>query len=64
MSENKSTTNIAEAIIVFFAIVYNFAILAGTSYLVVFHEWSMWCYLLAMCFMVSVKTGKSEEKHE
>jgi hypothetical protein len=62
MSENTNRTTIAEAIIVFFTVVYNFAIVAGTTYLVVFYEWSMWCYLLAMCFMVSVKTGKSEEK--
>lgn len=36
-------------------LVYNFALVAGTTYLVVNYNWSMWCYLLATLFMVSTK---------
>lgn len=64
MSENKSETNIAEFLILFSVILYNLIIVAGTTFLVVNYEWSMWCYLLALCFMSNVKTGKAAEKNE
>lgn len=54
-------TNWAETFIVFCVVIYNFAIVAGTTYLVVMHQWSMWCYLLAILFMTNVKTGKAAE---
>ena len=41
--------------VVFMILLYNFAILAGASYLIVVYDWSMWTYLLAMCFMLSLR---------
>jgi hypothetical protein len=35
---------------------YNLIILAGTTYVVVTYNWSMWTYLLAMCFCFSIRT--------
>lgn len=64
MSENKNNTNLAETLIVFTVVLYNLIILAGTTFLIVHYDWSMWCYLLAMCFMSNVKTGKAAEKNE
>ena len=47
-------------------IAYNLALLAGTSYLIVAHDFSAWMYLLALIFAASwdkeskviVETGK------
>ena len=36
-------------------LIYNLCILSGTTYLVVAHEWSLWTYVAALLFMVSVK---------
>lgn len=44
------------------ALLYNFALVAGTTWLVVELDWSMWCYLLTMCFMVV--RSSSEKKDE
>lgn len=63
MSQNTST-NFSEALMVLFIVIYNFAILAGTSYLVVHYDWSMWTYLLALLCLAGVKTGKASEKDE
>jgi uncharacterized protein (DUF983 family) len=41
--------------VVFMILLYNFAIVAGASYLVAVYNWSMWTYLLAMCFMLSTR---------
>ena len=35
-------------------VVYNAFLVTGTTYLVAVLDWSMWTYLLCMCFMVSV----------
>ena len=43
-------------------LIYNLAIIAGTTYLVVEYDWSMWCYLLAMCFLIT--RSSSEKKDE
>jgi len=61
MSQNKSTT-IAEALTVFGILMYNFTLVAGTAYLVALHDWSMWTFLLTMCFMLTVKS--SDEKKD
>lgn len=37
-------------------LLYNLTLLVGTTYLVVEYSWSMWAYLLAMCFVTSIKT--------
>ena len=36
-------------------LLYNLVILAGTTYVVINYNWSMWTYLLAILFMMSVK---------
>jgi|LakMenE18May11ns_1017448.scaffolds.fasta_scaffold7616939_1 hypothetical protein len=64
MSENKNNTNLAESLIVVVVVLYNLAIVAGTTFLIVHYDWSMWCYLLTFCFMSNVKTGKATEKDE
>ena len=40
--------------VVFMILVYNLTIVAGASYLIVVYNWSMWTYLLAMFFLVSL----------
>ena len=36
-------------------LLYNFAIVAGTTYVVINYNWSMWTYLLAILFMLGVE---------
>ena len=51
---------------IFLVLVYNLALVAGTSYLIVAHDFSAWMYLLALIFaaswnkepMVTIETGK------
>jgi len=38
---------------------YNLALIIGTVYLVQIHNWSMWTFLLTVCFLAS-KTKGSE----
>lgn len=40
-------------------IVYNLTLLAGTSYLVLYHDFSAWTYLIALCFGASWDDSKS-----
>lgn len=60
MSENKSTAS--DALIVFLVLVYNLAIIAGTTYLIVFYDWSMWWYLFAILIMRDVRMGKDKDE--
>lgn len=57
-------TTWAETGAIFVVTLYNFAILCGVTYLVLVHQWSMWTYLLGLCFITTVKTGKAAEKNE
>lgn len=41
--------------VVFMILVYNLTIVAGASYLIVVYNWSMWTYLLAMFFLLSLR---------
>lgn len=51
---------------IFLVLVYNLSLVAGTSYLIVAHDFSAWTYLLALMFAaswdkeskVSVEIGK------
>lgn len=51
---------------IFLVLAYNLALVAGTSYLIVAHDFSAWMYLLALIFAASwdkeskitVETGK------
>jgi hypothetical protein len=36
-------------------LLYDFALLAGTAYLVAVHNWSMWTFLLAAIFFITTK---------
>jgi hypothetical protein len=38
---------------IFLVLVYNLALVAGTSYLIVAHDFSAWMYLLALVFAAS-----------
>jgi len=40
---------------------YDFLLVAGTAYLVVVHDWSMWTFLLTLVFCMSI-TKKDDEK--
>jgi len=57
--DNQTTWPEAFALLV--VVLYNFTILLGVTYLVLFHQWSMWTYLLGLCFFTSIKTGKAAE---
>ncbi len=41
------------------ALIYNFALVAGTTYIVITYDWSMWTYALTLCFFVT-----STSKHD
>ena len=43
-------------------LVYDFLLVAGTAYLVVVHDWSMWTFLLTLLFGMSIT--KKDEKNE
>ena len=49
-----------KAAIVISVLVYNAALIAGTVWLVGWHGWSGWWFLLAMCLFASTKID--EEK--
>ena len=53
--------NLNETIVSFLILVYNLILVAGTAYLVALHDWSMWTFLLTMCFMLTVRTSKEEK---
>jgi hypothetical protein len=38
---------------IFLVLMYNLALVAGTSYLIVAHDFSAWTYLLALIFAAS-----------
>ena len=41
-----------------FMLTYNFLLVAGTAYLVQEHDWSMWTFLLTLCFFVTSSKNK------
>ena len=51
MQETTANTIMATA-----GLIYNFALVALASYLVAFHNWSLWTYVGFAFFVVSVKT--------
>lgn len=42
-------------------LIYDFALIAGTAYLVEERNWSMWTFLLALVFFMTHKTKKEED---
>lgn len=43
-------------------VVYNFALIAGTAYLVVDYNWSMWTFVLTIAFMMNWKTTTKDDQ--
>lgn len=39
---------------------YNLALIAGTAYLVQVYDWSMWTFVLTMCFFSSSAYRKKD----
>lgn len=42
-------------------ILYNLTLIVGTTYVVIEYNWSMWTYLLTICFMLSMKNIKDDK---
>ncbi len=36
-------------------LIYNFAIVAGTAWLVAVHDWSGWWFMLSLAIMMNIK---------
>lgn len=56
---DKSVEEIMDALVKIFLMAYNLTLVIGTAYLVQEHNWSMWTFLLAMCFMMIPKRNQS-----
>ena len=41
-------------------LLYDFALVAGTTYVVIVYDWSMWTYLLTLCFFMTKRTRKDD----
>ena len=41
-------------------ILYNLAVLAGTSYLVLNYDWSAWWFLFALCVLMGMEKTKCQ----
>lgn len=42
-------------------VVYNFALIAGTAYVIVEYSWSMWTFVLTIMFMMNLKSTRDDE---
>jgi hypothetical protein len=42
-------------------LIYDFALVAGTAYLVAVYGWSMWTFLLTLCFFMTSRKEKPNE---
>jgi hypothetical protein len=58
----KMTDEFFDTVTSFLVLFYNFALIAGTAYLVQFYGWSMWTFALTICFFVSKTNPKKEEE--
>jgi hypothetical protein len=45
---------------VFLILLYDMTLIAGATWLVVEKDWSMWTYLLALCFLYTI-SNKTEK---
>ena len=43
-------------------LLYDFALVAGTTYVVIVYDWSMWTYALTLCFFMTKRTKKDESE--
>lgn len=53
------TNQTRDTIVIFFLVVYNLAIIAGTAYLIQFYDWSAWWFLLSVLLLAN--TRKKDE---
>ena len=51
----------SETIVSLGVLLYNFLLVAGTAWLIAFYDWSMWTFLLTVCFITSRTTVKNKE---
>ena len=53
--------DVKELIVLLMVILYDLVLLIGTAYLVQEHGWSMWTFLLTMCFFMTAKTKDEKD---
>jgi len=53
-----------DVIVKIFIILYDLILVAGTAYLVTFHDWSLWTFLITICFFITTKRSDDSEKKE
>lgn len=53
----------SSVIITLIVVLYNFALIAGTAYLVVNYNWSMWTFFLTLLLLIGIKRDE-ENKNE
>jgi hypothetical protein len=58
---DKGIEQITDMLTVICLMVYDITLVAGTAYLVQEHNWSMWTFLLTMCFFL-IPRKKNEQK--
>jgi hypothetical protein len=46
------------AVVALLVLLYNFALVAGTVYLIVFYDWSPWWFLLTILLLVNAERKK------
>jgi hypothetical protein len=46
------------AVVALLVLLYNFALVAGTVYLIVFFDWSPWWFLLTILLLVNAERKK------
>ena len=44
-----------KAVVMVACLLYNFALVAGTAYLIAFHDWSVFWFLVTALFIVTVR---------
>lgn len=56
---DKSIEQITDSIVKIFVMIYDLILVSGTAYLVQEHNWSMWTFLLTMCFFLIPRKKES-----
>lgn len=58
------STTAGDVIVKIFILLYDLILVAGTAYLVTIYEWSMWTFLLTICFFITTKRSDDGERKE
>ena len=53
--------DVKELVVLLMVILYDVFLIAGTAYLVQEHNWSMWTFLLTMCFFMTARTKDEKD---